>query len=344
MNPHPSVNGRAPGAPTLEIAATGHAYPSEVVDNDAFFARARFPVTDDRAALEHETQMKTRYWCKRDENTWTMARQAVRRALAQRPELREEIDVVLVTSGTTMPVLHPPDPDNAGMQDIAPLVIQDLGRADAMGMDLKACYCTGFLRGLQVMDALLANPNYRAGLLVCAEQGSRFSIADTNRSAFCFLSGDAAGAVVLRKRAAGPKTGLVDYLGSTDGEKLDWVGVGTDGMSLVNKGSRVGKVVRDLLVDSAQALLRRNGLGIGDVDWLVPLQTHYGLVQALRAALECPPEKLVWHGDRTGMAGSASIPSCLSEQREAGVIRKGDLILSSAVGAGLNSAGALFYA
>src|SRR5690606_7713421 len=104
---------------------------------------------------------------------------------------------------TTMPVLHPPEADNAGVADLAPLVLRELGLDGALGLDIKACYCTGFLRGLQVADNLLANPNYRAALVIATEQGSRFAVAETNRSKFCFIMSDAAGAVILTREEPG---------------------------------------------------------------------------------------------------------------------------------------------
>ncbi|MHB8874936.1 MAG: 3-oxoacyl-[acyl-carrier-protein] synthase III C-terminal domain-containing protein, partial [Myxococcaceae bacterium] len=326
-----------------EIVASGFAYPSELVDNDTYLARCRFHVADDPAKLIAETKMRSRTWCRDDENTWTLARAAVDRALAKSPGLRDELDVVLVSSGTTMPIVHPPLADSPGMADLAPLVLRHLGRNDALGLDLKACYCTGFLRGLQVMDGLLENPNYRAGLVVSAEQGSRFAVAETNQSSFSFLAGDAAGAVLLRRRPKAEGVGLVDYLGYTDAAKLDWVGVGPDARSIVNKGTRAGEAVHQMFVECAHRLLDRNGLTMKDVRWLIPLQTHVRLVEGLRRAVECPPEKLLWFGDVVGLSGSASIPSCFAEQREKGVIKKGDLILAVAVGAGLNCAGALFH-
>jgi 3-oxoacyl-[acyl-carrier-protein] synthase III len=53
---------------------------------------------------------------------------------------------------------------------------------------------------------------------------------------------------------------------------------------------------------------------------------------------------MLWVGGERGFSGSASIPACLSEQLESGVVQKGQLILSLAVGAGMNCAGALYYA
>lgn len=337
----PARQGRTYG---LEIAATGYGYPGVVVDNDEFLALAHGALPADRAALAAETQMEFRRWCAPDETSWTMAREAVARALAADPTLREEIDVVLVSSGTTLAVLHPADLDNPGMPDLAPMVLEEIGRNDALGLDLKACYCTGFLRCLEVADGLLANPNYRAALLVSTEMGSRMSTAASNRSSFVFIAADAAGAVVLRKRETPPAGpfGLVDYVNFVEADKRDLIGVGPDGQAMVMKGSRAGEVVLSLLLRVGRTLLGRNGLKPADVTWLLPIQTHAGVVEAARAGLEWPPEKLLWFGGKGGFAGSASIPACLAEQIEAGVVRKGDTILSIAVGAGVSAGAALF--
>jgi 3-oxoacyl-[acyl-carrier-protein] synthase-3 len=255
-----------------------------------------------------------------------------------------EIDAVVVASGTTMPMAHPTDPENCAFADLSPLVLQQLGRTQALGLDIKACYCTGFLRGLQVADGLLANANYRSVLVVAVEQGSRFSVAETNRSSFCFIVGDAAGAVVLRRTAPRPGAGIVDYVGYTDVDKLSWVGIGDDAASIIMMGSRAGEATTRLLLECGRTLLRRNGLEHGDVDWLIPIQTHAGLLDGVRSQLGFDASKMLWVGDQRGFSGSASIPACLSEHLASGRVKKGELVLSLAVGAGMNCAGALYYA
>jgi 3-oxoacyl-[acyl-carrier-protein] synthase-3 len=255
-----------------------------------------------------------------------------------------EIDAVLVASGTSMPYYHPTDPSNRAFADLAPLVLQQLGAKSSLGLDIKACYCTGFLRGLQVADGLLSNANYRAVLLLAVEQGSRFSVAESNRSSFCFIVGDAAGAVVLRRSAPKPRVGIIDYVGHTDVEKLSWVGIGEDAASIIMLGSRAATATQQMLLDCARDLLGRNGLGPSDVDWLIPIQTHAGLLDVVRAELGFSTEQLLWVGGERGFSGSASIPACLSEQLASGKVRAGDLVLSLAVGAGMNCAGALYHA
>lgn len=327
-----------------ELVAVTHAYPSELVDNDEYLRRCRFTLSSSPEALAQETLMRTRRWCKPHENTATMTRAAVARLCEQHPELAAEIDAVVVASGTSMTMAHPTDPENRAFADLSPLVLAQLGKTRALGLDIKACYCTGFLRGLQVADGLLANGNYRAVLVVAAEQGSRFSVAPSNRSSFCFIVGDAAGAVVLRRLAPRPRCGILDYVGYTDVEKLSWVGIGDDAASIIMMGSRAGEATHTMLLDCARTLLARNQLRESDVDWLIPIQTHAGLLAAARAELGFAASKLLWLGGERGFSGSASIPSCLSEHVANGVVKKGDLILSLAVGAGMNCAGALYYA
>ncbi len=326
----------------LEFVATGYGYPSLTLSHDEFWARTQYEFGGDRDALAADTKLAFRRWCGPGETTWTMARDAITKALRQAPEVREQIDVVLVASGTSLAVLHPPDPENPGLVDIAPLALQHIDRPGALGMDLKACYCAGFIRCLEVADALLANPNYRAALLVATEWGSRTATAASNRSSFVFLAADAAGAAIVRKtEVRRGLSGLIDYVNFTEADKRDWIGVAADGMSMLMKGSRAGEAVESALIRSGRILLERNGLRPSDVTWLLPIQSYAPLIERTASALEWPAEKVLWFGEG-GFSGSASIPSCLAEQIERGRVQKGDSILAVAVGAGLSAGAALF--
>jgi 3-oxoacyl-[acyl-carrier-protein] synthase-3 len=222
-------------------------------------------------------------------------------------------------------------------------VLSELGRDDAVAIDLKASYCAGFLRGLELLDAMLDNPDYRAGLLVASDEGGRFATAETNRSTLCFLVGDAAGAVVMRKRAAAPRIGLVDALGATVVSKSELTSWGPDGRSLFVRGARAGAAGLELMLDAGRRLLARNRLAARDIDWLLPAQTHIGILEALCDGLELPRDKLLWSGDVTGYAASASIAATLGARCRDHTVRKGDLVLSVAAGAGMNVAGALYH-
>lgn len=342
MTPPSDLNARRGMTHSSVVAATAYAYPSELVTNETYAERCRFTPTTSFAELAAESGMKTRRWCLPHENTRTLTDAVVAKLVRSEPELAREIDVVVVASGTTLNLAHPSDPENRVVADLSPFVLTALGRPRALGLDIKACYCSGFLRGVQVVDALLANANYRAALLIAVEQGSRFALAPSNRTSFCFIVGDAAGAVVFRREERREGAGVIDYCGHTEVDKWSWVGIGEDAASITMLGSQAANATRELLVACGRTLLRRNGLSPRDVSWLLPIQTHAGLLGAVTRELEWPSERVLWFGDVNGFSGSASIPSCLAEQANLGRVRRGDLVLSVAVGAGLNCAGALY--
>jgi len=339
------VNARRALDGVTEIVSTGYAYPSDVVDNDAFFARCQFRIVkseEARVELVNGSKMKTRTWCAEGENTWTMAREAIAMAFESSPVPKSEIDVVIVSSCSTIPMVNVPDRANPVDADLSPRVLREIGRDDAFGFDVKAMYCAGALRGMELMDRLLQSPNYRAGLLVATDQGGRAATAATNRSAFCFLVGDSAGALVLKRRAGGARVGILDYVGGMIPTQADLSAWGPDGNSMIVLPG-AAPIAVEYLTSCARRLLDRNGLTPRDVDWLLPMQTHAQSIEAVRAALDWPAEKVIWTGDRTGYAASASIPTCFAKHVHDGKIKKGDLVLSMAVGAGFNWAGALYY-
>jgi 3-oxoacyl-[acyl-carrier-protein] synthase-3 len=149
---------------------------------------------------------------------------------------------------------------------------------------------------------------------------------------------------VLRRSPFKPRAGILDYVGYTDVDKLAWVGIGADAASIIMLGSRAGEATHSMLLECGRALLVRNGLTPQDVAWFLPIQTHAGLLAGVRAELGFSEQQLLWLGGERGFSGSSSIPACLSEHRESGQVRPGDLVLSLAVGAGMNCAGALYYA
>ena len=324
-----------------KIVGCGHAYPSLVVDNDGYFANCRFAITDDHAALIRETRMLTRYYCADGENTYTLGRDAARMALASSSTPAEDIDVVIVSSCTTIPGFNYPNPEDPVTADLSTLIANDLGRDGVFGFDLKATYCAGFLRALQLADGLLQNPNYDAALIVASDVGGRFATSESNRSAFCFVVGDSAGAVVLRRGEPGAASGVIDYDGGMHPTHRELTKFGADGQSLVVRG-KTGDIGLELMLESARRVLARQNLVPADVDWLLPMQGYAPAIDALARALAWPPERVLWFGDRTGYAASASIPTCLSAQVRAGKIKAGDSILSLAAGAGMNGGAALY--
>jgi 3-oxoacyl-[acyl-carrier-protein] synthase III len=89
-------------------------------------------------------------------------------------------------------------------------------------------------------------------------------------------------------------------------------------------------------------LLDRNGLAIEDVDLLIPHQANARIIGAVAERLGLPPEKTVINIGDYGNTTGGTIPLATHDALEQGRLKKGDLVLMAAVGAGLTAGGALW--
>jgi 3-oxoacyl-[acyl-carrier-protein] synthase-3 len=87
--------------------------------------------------------------------------------------------------------------------------------------------------------------------------------------------------------------------------------------------------------------LAANGLGQGDIDWLVPHQANLRIIDALGRKLGLPPERVVVTVDRHANTSAASIPLALAEAYADGRLKPGQLVLMEAIGGGLTWGSAL---
>jgi 3-oxoacyl-[acyl-carrier-protein] synthase-3 len=95
------------------------------------------------------------------------------------------------------------------------------------------------------------------------------------------------------------------------------------------------------MTDVCREVLRESGFTAADVSWMIPHQANDRIVQAVGERLEIPPERRVVNISRYGNTSAASIPIALDEYVREGKVRRGDLILFTAFGAGLTWGAAL---
>ncbi len=89
-------------------------------------------------------------------------------------------------------------------------------------------------------------------------------------------------------------------------------------------------------------LLERQRLGLHDVTWIIPHSGTAGVQAAIVHALEVPKERVLTNFADVGNVSSASIPVALDHFFSTGRVRRGDLVLSAAVGGGWYAAAALY--
>jgi 3-oxoacyl-[acyl-carrier-protein] synthase III len=92
---------------------------------------------------------------------------------------------------------------------------------------------------------------------------------------------------------------------------------------------------------AAQIALESNGFTAGDVDVVVAHQANLRILEGVAARVAIPLEKFFLNIHKYGNTSSASIPIALDEAVREGRVRPGQLVLMSALGAGLSWGSAL---
>jgi 3-oxoacyl-[acyl-carrier-protein] synthase-3 len=185
---------------------------------------------------------------------------------------------------------------------------------------------------------LTAHPGWRRAVVVAADRFSHRARPGT-RSQLVF--GDAAGAVVLEKGDPDSSRGLLDSVLDCDAAEADTVAARPPEGWLRPRPELIDLAVRSSL-RVADTVLTRNAMKSGDIDWLVPHPGNNAIHAGVRDGLDLPPEKFLTNFPHRGNTGCASIPIALSEYSAAGVLRPGNLVLSTAVGSGWYYGGLLY--
>ncbi len=175
------------------------------------------------------------------------------------------------------------------------------------------------------------------------------SIIDYTDRATCVLFGDGAGAVILEAVSeADGDIGLIDFMHEVDGSggvSLYMPGGGSLNPSsheTVDKkmhyvhqdGSAVFKFAVRKMSEACTEILQRNNLTGNDIDLMIPHQANLRIISATADRLKLPPEKVVINIDRYGNTTGATIPLAMQTAIEDGRLKKGNLVLLAAVGAG----------
>ncbi|HKP50797.1 MAG TPA: beta-ketoacyl-ACP synthase III [Gemmatimonadales bacterium] len=274
------------------------------------------------------------------ESTSTMGAEAVRRLMADRQLGPGDIDAVIVAT-VTPDMLFPAT---------ACLIQDQLGLTRAWGFDLSAA-CSGFLYGLTTGAQMIASGAHRRVVVVGADLMS--SIIDPLDRTTAVLFGDGAGAVLLEP--AEPNFGILDFHHRVDGSGRNDLLMPAGGSLnppslqtvttrqhfLKQNGKVVFKFAVSQMVESVQVVLQRNGLTPADVALLVPHQANQRILDAVGERLGLSSDRvasvLACYGNTTG----ATLPLALDAAVRKGKLKRGDLMVFAAVGAGFTAGATL---
>jgi 3-oxoacyl-[acyl-carrier-protein] synthase-3 len=326
--------------PKAKITALGCYTPPRVLTN---FELEKMVQTSNEWILER-TGISERHIAEPEVATSDLAACAAQQAIEQRGIDASELDCILVCT-VTPDMLFP---------STACLVQHKIGAKGAWGFDLIAA-CSGFLYGLTTGAHLVSGGTHSKVLIIGADTMSRI-IDYTDRST-CILFGDGAGAMLLEAiDGDDDASGYIDFLGEIDGSGGDYLKMPAGGSRMPatvetvqqrlhyvhQDGQQVFRYAVRKMYEVCHELLRRNGLTADDVALMIPHQANRRIIAATAERLGLPFERIVINIDRYGNTTAGTIPLATRDALSAGRLKKGDLVLFAAVGAGYTVGAALW--
>ncbi|QPH53156.1 beta-ketoacyl-ACP synthase III [Pontivivens ytuae] len=304
----------------------GHYLPERVVPNSEF----EKTLDTSNEWIVARTGIERRHFAAEGEKTSDLAIRAAMAALADAGMTGSDLDAIILATAT---------PDQT-FPSTATRVQSALG-AGGYAFDIQAV-CAGFIYALANANAQIISGQAKRVMVIGAETFSR--ILDFTDRATCVLFGDGAGALILEARegAGGPKdAGILSSDLNSDGQFNDLLyvdgGVSSTGTvgHLRMQGREVFKHAVTKLSASGMAAMEQAGVTPADVALVVPHQANLRIISAVAQKMGLPMERIVVTVQDHGNTSAASIPLAMSEARQDGRIKTGDLILMEAIGGGL---------
>lgn len=312
------------------IIGTGSALPDKVITN---FDLEKLVDTSDQWITER-TGIKERRQAAPDETTSVLCIRAAHKALQMAGLQPADLDMIICST------ISPDMP----LPSTAAFVQRGLGAHTVLSFDLAAA-CSGFLFATTVAEQFISTGKARHVLVVGAELLSRF--LDYQDRATCVLFGDGVAAGIIGP--ANDSAGILATEMHTDGAYAEHLFIPAGGTAkpascetvkarqhyIKMRGNELFKVAVRSLEEVSRHVLEQAGLTADQLDLFIPHQANQRITDAVRDRLGVPPEKVFSNISRIGNTSSASIPLCLDECVRSGRVKKGDLILMSAFGAGV---------
>ena len=321
------------------IAGTGKATPDKVLTNDDL---SKMVATSDEWIRER-TGIRERRILEEGRSTSDLAAEAGRRACETAEIDPREVDCIIVAT------ISPDMP----MPAVAVTVQQKIGAGPCAAFDVSAA-CAGFIYGMSLADAFIKVGQFKRVLVVGVEILSR--VVDWTDRNTCVLFGDGAGAALFvpGDKSSGERGILSTHI-FADGAGMPFLNIPAGGSleppslkSVEGKRHYVkmqGKPVFTHAVKNISAAsktaLEANGYKPEDVDCVVAHQANLRILEGVSERCGIPMEKFYLNIHKYGNTSSASIPIALDEAAREGRVKPNDLILMSALGAGLSWGSAL---
>jgi len=279
------------------------------------------------------TGIKQRHLVGEGQAASDLAAKASEKALCSAGLTAKDIDLIIVATVT---------PDTQ-FPSTACYVQAKIGAEKAICFDISAA-CAGFVYALISAQQFIKGGLCKRALVIGAEVLS--SITDWTDRSTCVLFGDGAAAVVLSEVPSG---GIISsYLGSNGNmTRLLLVPAGGSRQPATREsveshlhyikmqGNELFKLAVNIMTRAAEQVLKQTNLTFSDVDIVIPHQANSRIIMAVAKKLGLEEDKVYLNIEKYGNMSSASTVIALCEAAKEGRIKKGDIVLLDAFGAGL---------
>ena len=308
------------------VRGVGHYLPDRIVPN----TELELMVETSDEWIRTRSGIERRHFAADGQNTSDLATRAAKAALANAGMTADDIDAIVLATSTA----------DLTFPSAASMVQANIGMTRGFAFDVQAV-CAGFVYALTTANALIVAGQVRRVLVIGAETFSR--LMDWNDRASCVLFGDGAGALILEAVEATGTTadrGILSADLHSDGRLRDLLYVdggastGTTG-HLRMQGKEVFRHAIEKLSESAHSALEKVGLTHDDVDWIVPHQANIRIIEGTAKRMGISMDRVVVTVQDHGNTSAASIPLALSVGVQRGQIKRGDLLVTEAIGGGL---------
>ena len=323
------------------IAGYGSYAPEEILTNDDL---AKMVETSDEW-INTRTGITRRHKCSDKESTAQLATEAAKKALAIAGLSPDELELIIVATITPEMVFP----------STACFVQQYLGAKNAWAFDLMAA-CSGFIYGNSIAQQFLESGRIKNALIIGAEALTKITNYKDRTS--CILFGDGAGAFVLEAKLRKEDDKQSEIIYSTmysDGsawKALNCQAYGSrhpvsrplenpDMVYMEIHGREVYQQAIRRIVETVIECLEKCKLTVDDVKMVVSHQMNARIIESAAKRLKLPPEKYFINIGEYGNTSSASVPLAFDQAVSEGKIKRGDIVILVAFGAGLTWGGAI---
>jgi 3-oxoacyl-[acyl-carrier-protein] synthase-3 len=316
--------------PYAHITGWGMYVPEPVLTNDDI---AKMVDTNDEW-IRDRTGIRERHIAREHEFPSTLGVEASVKALQVANLAPTELDLIICTSSSPEYIFPA----------TACLIQDQIGATKAGAFDLQAA-CTGFIFAINMAAQSIRSGSIKSALVVGTEVLSRLvNWKDRNT---CILFGDGAGAFVLQ--ASDIPGGVMSAVMHSDGsgaDSLTLLGGGShypaseltihEGKHFVQMdGKEVFRFATRVMGRAALEALEAAKLTTNDIQWIIPHQANFRIIETAAKYLKMPLDKFVINVDRYGNTSTASIPIATVESVQKGQIKVGDKVVFVGFGGGL---------